>query len=116
MFIKDTIKFVFGLERWREKWRGEKYGIKISTIVISMNRIFIKKHIVPLSVVCFLIIYGIMIIMKPSFLYNRDGSLREFGMGRTKNTIIPIWLMSIFIAVLSYIGLMYYIALPRILR
>lgn len=81
-----------------------------------MNRIFIKKHIVPLSIVCFLIIYGIMITTKPSFLYNRDGSLREFGMGRTKNTIIPIWLMSIFLAVLCYISLLYYIALPRILR
>ncbi len=81
-----------------------------------MNRIFIKKHIVPLSIVCFIMMYTILVMMKPSFLYNRDGTFREFGLARSKNTIIPIWLMAIVLAVLSYVGLLYYIALPRIIR
>ena len=81
-----------------------------------MNRIFIKKHIVPLSILCFVMMYTILVTLKPSFLYNRDGTFREFGLGRSKNTIIPIWLMAIVLAVLSYVGLLYYIALPRILR
>ena len=63
-----------------------------------MNRIFIKKHIVPLSIVCFIMMYTILVMMKPSFLYNRDGTFREFGLARSKNTIIPIWLMAIVLA------------------
>ena len=81
-----------------------------------MNRIFIKKHIVPLSILCFVMMYTILVTLKPSFLYNRDGTFREFGLGRSKNTIIPIWLMAIVLAVLSYVGLLYYIAIPRIFR
>jgi hypothetical protein len=48
--------------------------------------------------------------MKPNFLYNKDGSLREFGVGFSKKTVIPVWILSIFLSLLSYFTLMYYVS------
>jgi hypothetical protein len=73
-----------------------------------MNKLFIHKHITTLSILLFLVIYIIINRMKPSFLYNNDGSLREFGLGLKRKTVIPVWIMSIFLSILSYFLLMYY--------
>jgi hypothetical protein len=51
--------------------------------------------------------------MNPSFLYNEDGSLREFGVGYSSKTILPIWLIAIILGILSYVT-MYYISLPAV--
>jgi len=40
--------------------------------------------------------------MEPNFIYNNDGSLRQFGVGFKKRTVIPLWLISIILAILSY--------------
>ena len=73
-----------------------------------MNKQFINKHITTLSIILFFIFCVILNVMKPHFLYNKDGSLREFGLGFKKRTVIPIWIMSIFLSILSYFILMYY--------
>ncbi len=75
-----------------------------------MNKLFIHKHITSLSILLFLVIYTAINLMKPSFLYNRDGSLREFGLGLRRKTVIPVWILSIFLSILSYFVLMYYSA------
>ena len=41
--------------------------------------------------------------IKPTFLFNKNGTFRDFGAGFVKKTIIPAWLFSIFLAVFSYI-------------
>jgi hypothetical protein len=33
--------------------------------------------------------------------------LREFGIGLRKKTIIPVWLLSVFLAIVSYLAVMY---------
>ena len=43
-------------------------------------------------------------------LYEDDGSFRQFGIGYQHKTIIPIWLVSIIIAIFSYLSVMYYLA------
>jgi hypothetical protein len=73
-----------------------------------MNKQFINKHITTLSIILFLIFFVSLNVMKPHFLYNKDGSLREFGLGFKKKTIIPVWIMAIFLSILSYFMLMYY--------
>ena len=73
-----------------------------------MNKVFINKHITSLSIVLFLVIYIAINLLKPNFLYNKDGSLREFGVGFKRNTVIPVWILSIFLSILSYFILMYY--------
>ena len=73
-----------------------------------MNKAFINKHITSLSIVLFLVIYIVINLLKPNFLYNKDGSLREFGVGFKRKTVIPVWILSIFLSILSYFILMYY--------
>ena len=54
-----------------------------------------------------------MMYFKPHFIYNRDGSLRNFGIGFKRKTIAPAWLLAIVLAVLAYLILLYYITFPK---
>jgi hypothetical protein len=51
--------------------------------------------------------------MNPSFLYNEDGSLREFGVGYSSKTVLPIWLIAILLGILSYL-FVYYVTRPAV--
>ena len=79
-----------------------------------MNRNFIRKHINALAIIIFVICFVFLQWLKPNFLYNSDGSLRQFGLGFKKKTIIPIWLISIVLAILSYLFVLHYLAIPKI--
>ena len=52
-------------------------------------------------------LYLLVIMIKPSLIYNKDGSLREFGIGQSKKTIMPIRLISILAGILSYLIVLY---------
>jgi hypothetical protein len=51
--------------------------------------------------------------MQPRFLYNENGSLREFGIGYKNKTILPIWLLSIVLGIFSYLFVLYYLRYPK---
>jgi hypothetical protein len=78
------------------------------------TRIYIRNNLVSISIVIFLAVFGVIQYYKPGFIYNRDGSLRDFGLNNTRKTIFPIWLVTIIVAVLSYVGVLYYLAFPKI--
>ena len=73
-----------------------------------MLRTFTRNNTTLVSVVIFLVIFGIVQMIKPSFLYNNDGSLREFGVGYKNKTILPLWLFSIVLGILTYVSVLYY--------
>ena len=79
-----------------------------------MNRNFIRRNITSISIVIFIILYTLIIVLKPGFLYNNDGTLRQFGLGFRKKTVIPVWLLSIVLAIVSYFSVLYYIAAPKL--
>jgi hypothetical protein len=79
-----------------------------------MERSIINNNITTISISIFVVLYGLIHTIKPSFLFNKDGSLREFGVGFRKKTIVPSWLMSIILAIISYFAVMYYVAAPRL--
>ena len=79
-----------------------------------LSRLFIRNHINTIAIIIYLILFGILIFLKPNFLYNRDGSLRHFGVGTSKKTIIPIWLLAIILSLLSYFFVLYYLAAPKL--
>lgn len=79
-----------------------------------MNRNYIRDNITLISIVLFLIIFGIIMIIKPAFLFKKDGSIREFGIGYKSKTILPIWLLAIILGILSYLIVMYYITYPKL--
>ena len=70
---------------------------------------FIKKYQTLLSIFLFLIIYFIIQYDKPLFIYNTNGTLRQFGVGYKKKTILPVWLLSILLAIICYMIIKYYI-------
>jgi hypothetical protein len=65
-----------------------------------MNHLSIS---ISIFIVCFLVLYWI----KPSFIYNQDGSLRPFGVGYRKKTVIPLWLVVFILSIFSYQGAFY---------
>ena len=60
-----------------------------------MYQNIVRQNITLASVVLFVYLFGLIQYMKPAFLYNSDGSIREFGVGYKNKTILPIWLLSI---------------------
>ena len=70
----------------------------------------IRRNIVTMSILIYICIYLLIILLKPSFLFNKNGSLREFGIGYKNKTIIPVWFLAIFISTLSYFLVMYYVS------
>ncbi len=79
-----------------------------------MNRAYIRENAPLFAIILFLIMFGSIQMMKPACLYNKDGSIREFGVGYRNKTILPIWLLSLILGILSYLFVMYYIAYPRL--
>lgn len=79
------------------------------------TRNYIRKNLTLVSILIFVGIYSIVTYLKPGFLYNQDGSLRNFGLNSNKKTVIPIWLLAILLSLLSYLFVMYYLALPKLM-
>lgn len=74
-----------------------------------MLRTFTKNNKTLVAIVIFLVIFGLIQMTKPRFMYNNDGSLREFGVGYKNKTILPIWLFSIILGILTYVMVLYYL-------
>ena len=58
-----------------------------------MKNAFIRKHINTFSILLFLTSFILLNYLQPGIIYNRDGSLRTFGLGHQRKTILPIWLL-----------------------
>jgi len=98
-------------------FRKEYFDIiikKLFIIIYKMYRNYIRENITLVSVVLFIIIYGFIQMMKPACFYNKDGSIREFGVGYKNKTILPIWLLSLGLGILCYLAVMYYVAYPKL--
>ena len=78
-------------------------------------RTFIRNNITLVSIIIFLVIFGSIQLYRPGFLYNKDGSIREFGVGYRHKTILPLWLLSLILGILSYLSVMYYLTYPKFL-
>ena len=81
-----------------------------------MNRAFVQANRPASAIAVFLIVFGLIMWMRPAFLYNKDGSLRQFGVGSSRKTVIPAWLVALIVAILAYLGVMYYVAHPLLAR
>ena len=50
-----------------------------------MNKKYIRDNITLVSIILFVIIFSIIQYFKPNCFYNKDGSIREFGIGYKNN-------------------------------
>jgi hypothetical protein len=69
---------------------------------------WVRHNKISIAILIYIILFGLLNILTPSFMYNPDGSLKEFGVGFRKKTIIPVWLISILLAILAYFSVVYY--------
>nr|UZT29000.1 hypothetical protein [Nucleocytoviricota sp.]UZT29116.1 hypothetical protein [Nucleocytoviricota sp.] len=76
---------------------------------------FIKSNIVLSSIVIFMFLFMIVIITKPSIIFNIDGTFRNFGIGYSKKTVTPIWLVTIILAIISYFAILFLLNRPKTL-
>jgi hypothetical protein len=56
------------------------------------------------AIIIFLIIFSIVHWLKPPLIYNEHGGFRQFGIGYKQKTVIPIWVVSIILAIFCYMA------------
>jgi hypothetical protein len=74
-----------------------------------MLSLFVNNHVVLVTIVIFLFLFSLIIITKPGFIFNKNGSLKDFGLGYKNKTVLPVWLVIIILAILSYFFVLYYL-------
>jgi len=74
-----------------------------------VSRKFIRINKLNIAVFIFLMLFTIVHVTKPTFIYNNEGGFRQFGVGYKNKTVIPIWLVAIILAILSYLSVLYLI-------
>jgi len=76
--------------------------------VLFYIKMFDGNRLVMILMVYF-ICYGILLWLKPGMIYDESKRLRSFGVGYKHTTILPLWLVSIFLAIFSYFVVLYFI-------
>lgn len=74
----------------------------------------IQQNVPMFSILLFITFYIVILSFKPAFLYNSDGSLRQFGIGFSKKTVFPVWLLAIGLSIMSYFLIFYYTSLRHV--
>ena len=72
---------------------------------------FVRYHKLNVTIFLFLVLFTLIHLLKPGLVYEKDGSFRDFGVGYRHKTVIPIWVVSIVLAILSYIAVSWYLIL-----
>ena len=69
--------------------------------MFDMNRLII-------IMVVYIVLYGIVVTLKPEIIFeNKFDCLRGFGVGYKHTTVLPLWLISILLAIMSYFSVLY---------
>jgi len=72
------------------------------------NQQYIRLHKANFAILLFLILFGTFHFIKPTFAYGPDGEFRPFGLGFQNKTVVPVWVVAISLAILSYLAVLYY--------
>ena len=81
-----------------------------------MYRVFIRKNKIVVTILLFISLYTLINYLQPNIFYEKNGSLRDFGINRSSRTIFPVWLFSIYISIVSYLMVSLYLLMPKIMR
>ena len=73
-----------------------------------VSREYVKNNVVTIAILLFIAVFFFFTLSKETFLYTKDGTLRQFGVGRSRSTVIPAWLASILLAIAIYFSVLYY--------
>jgi hypothetical protein len=78
-----------------------------------MLRQFVVTNINLVSIIVFLLLFAIILVIKPNIMFDKNGKPREFGIGYKNKTILPLWLAVIILAIISYLTILCYINFKR---
>ena len=70
---------------------------------------FVRHHKLNVAVFIFLILFSVVHFIKPGFIYNHEGGFRPFGVGYKHKTVLPMWVVSIILAILCYLTVLIYL-------
>jgi len=70
---------------------------------------FVRYNKISIAILMFLVMFSIIHYLKPGLLYTKEGGFREFGVGYRNKTVIPIWVVSIVLAILCYFSVNVYL-------
>ncbi len=71
-----------------------------------MYKLFLKNNLILSAIIIFVFIFSIFAVIKPNFLFTKNGAIRHFGLGKSKCTIVPIWLLVIILSITIYMFLL----------
>jgi hypothetical protein len=74
-----------------------------------INITFYEKYKLSIILILYFITFYFIFSSQPSFLFNKNGTFRDFGAGYTKKTIIPAWFFTILIAISIYLFVNFFI-------
>ena len=78
-----------------------------------MLRQFVVTNINLVSIIIFLLLFAIILLTKPTIMFDKNGKPRDFGIGYKNKTILPLWLTVIILAIFSYLTILCYINFKR---
>ncbi len=61
-----------------------------------------RDSVMLMAAVVFLVCYGVLVWWRPAAVFDSQGNMRPFGIGRTETTVVPLWMCVVMLAVLSY--------------
>ena len=70
-------------------------------------RKLLRNYKVQFAILLFLLMFSLVHYMKPSISYMPNGAFRQFGVGYKHKTVVPIWAVAIFLAILSYFAIIF---------
>lgn len=72
-----------------------------------LSKKFIRLNIINISIIVFVMLFSAVHTLKPAVIYDMDGTFRPFGVGYRHKTVVPAWLIAIFLAIFSYLFVLY---------
>lgn len=79
-----------------------------------MNRKTIKKHILMISILVTSLLTTGVYFLRPDIIFNRDGTLKRFGLGNNSKTVLPMWFAVFIISVMVYSAIRFYLVAHRL--
>lgn len=65
----------------------------------------VREYRASFAILLFLAAFSlIMFVIKPSLVYNEDGSLKQFGAGRHRKSVVNVMVLTIVLSTLSYLA------------
>ena len=70
--------------------------------MLKLQNLFNFRHPLKISVLIYIIVVIIIWYAKPRFLFDEEGNFKQFGVGKHKKTMFPVWLFLALLGIVIY--------------